>query len=181
VKGCPAHLPSVDLWPGELVVVERPTVVVTVLGSCVSVTLLHRRSGLGAICHALLPEGAVWGNEGGGFRYVEPSVRYMTEEFRRRGIGPRETEVKVFGGGDVLVTNMGPGELTVGARNVQAALGALQGEGYNVAASDVGGKRGRKIYFDTSTGAVLLKRLSKAVPEERLGERVAGRPGWERT
>lgn len=166
-RGVPTHLPTVDLWPGELVVLERPSVAVTVLGSCVAVTLWHGRTGLGAICHALLPESAVRGGEGEPFRYVEPSVRYMTGEFQRRGIGPRDTEVKVFGGGDVLVSRTPSGHRSVGGRNVQAAFEAVQAAGYCVAASDVGGQRGRKIFFDTSTGAVLLKRLSKALQHSR--------------
>ncbi|MBI5015734.1 MAG: chemotaxis protein CheD [Deltaproteobacteria bacterium] len=168
------HLPTRELRPGELLVVEQPSVAVTVLGSCVAVTLFHRRTRLGALCHAMLPEAAARGTGDDPFRYVEPSLRYMAAEFRRRGIGARETEVKMFGGGDVLLSRPRDGDPTVGARNVSAALQCLDEQEYTIMARDVGGTRGRKIYFDTSSGFVFVKRLSRVAPEPRWGGRPEG-------
>jgi chemotaxis protein CheD len=72
----------------------------------------------------------------------------------RRG----ELQVKLFGGGDVLVT----GEFaapTVGSQNKLAALRTLEEENLTLTASDLGGDHGRVIYFNTGTGEVLLRRL----------------------
>jgi chemotaxis protein CheD len=43
------------------------------------------------------------------------------------------------------------------------AFAELERLGYRVAASDVRGPRGRKVLFNTETGEVYLKRLSKAL------------------
>ena len=48
---------------------------------------------------------------------------------------------------------------TVGALNCEAALEVLAQEGFTVAASDLGGTRGRRIHFHTGTGEVLVYRL----------------------
>jgi chemotaxis protein CheD len=47
----------------------------------------------------------------------------------------------------------------VGALNCEVALEVLAEEGLTVSASDLGGKRGRRIHFHTGTGEVLLYRL----------------------
>ena len=156
-----AHLPVVYVSPGDLIVAERPSMLVTVLGSCVAATMFHRRLGLAAMCHGLLPNGGRE-REGDPFRYVTSAVRHMADRFRSAGARPNEIEVKLFGGADVLeVSDMAVcSGATVGARNTEAALRALESEGLRVIASDMRGRRGRKIFFNTETGEVFLKRLS---------------------
>jgi len=48
-------LDQVYLKPGELYIGEKPTKVITVLGSCVSITLFSKRLNIGAICHGRCP------------------------------------------------------------------------------------------------------------------------------
>ncbi len=75
--------------------------------------------------------------------------------------------MKLFGGADVLpVDRSDTGRRTVGAQNCQRAMEVLAEEGFTIAASDLGGVRGRRIHFHTGTGEVLLHRL--AAWSERL-------------
>jgi chemotaxis protein CheD len=146
-------------------IADRPTQVVTVLGSCLSVTMFSRRAALGAICHGLLPRCVTHPRcDGGcleGFKYVDCSIRQMARFFDRRGVSRREIEVKYFGGADMFPRGSGKaGALSVGKQNVQTAERILRSEGLRVHASDVGGMRGRKIIFFTATGEVFLKRLT---------------------
>jgi chemotaxis protein CheD len=149
----------VTLMPGELFCGTNPTVVTTVLGSCVAVTMLCRRLSLWAICHGVLPSG----NEDdppGCCRYVDESVRRMSAWFQRRGALKKEIEVKLFGGAEIMMER-GPGSrfVPVGRSNVNMALSALESEGLRVATSDVGGYTGRKLRFHTLTGDVMVKRF----------------------
>ncbi|RNC71009.1 MAG: chemotaxis protein CheD [Desulfuromonadales bacterium] len=146
-------IPRVYLKPGEIHFATSPTVVTTVLGSCVSVTMFSRATGSAAICHALLPEGP----RSDAFRYVDTSIVHMLEMFSFSGIPRRSLEVKVFGGADMMA--VGGSRLGVGRRNVQIAAQVLEAEGLDVTVSDVGGTRGRKLLFHTGTGEVLLRRL----------------------
>lgn len=150
-----ADLPSVYLKPGELHFASGPTMVTTVLGSCVSVTMFERTSGFAAICHALLPEGSRTDI----FRYVDTSIIHMLDLFSERGMHPSRLEVKLFGGADLI--GAGRGRICVGRRNVAIARQVLAAAGLDVAAADVGGSRGRKLLFYTHTGEVLLKRLRR--------------------
>ena len=97
----PRHtdLPVIFLKPGELYLGEQPTVVTTILGSCVSLIFFHQPRQLGAICHALLPTDAHQENS---FRFVDRAFFWMLEQFQARGITTSQIQVKLFGGADVL-------------------------------------------------------------------------------
>lgn len=161
-----ADLPVVYLMPGEAYFAEGPALVVTVLGSCLSVTMFSSRLKLGAICHGLLPKCKEARECDGacavGFKYVDCSIRRMVEQFRRRGVPPGELDVKLFGGADMFGAEGKSGDSrTIGKQNIMAALQLIEAEGLTINTSDVGGTRGRKIFFLTDNGDIYLKRLRR--------------------
>jgi chemotaxis protein CheD len=162
--------PLVYLKPGDLYFSAEPAVVVTVLGSCLSVTMFHRSRGLGAICHGLLPACSGQKECGGdcleGTRYVDCSIQRMVRIFDRYKVRRSEIEVKYFGGADMFTRQIArPGVVSVGRQNIISAEHMLKSEGLKLKIKDVGGLQGRKIFFYTHTGEVLLKRLKKAEAE----------------
>ncbi len=149
---------NVFLKPGEVYVSEKPTRVSTILGSCVAVTVFNERLKIGGICHARLPRRREFSNAGGEFNYVDCSIYYILDRFEGLGVTKGETTVKMFGGADVLErTNQNTA--SVGRENIETALEIIRDEELYLAASDVGGDQGRKVFFFTHTGEVLLKRL----------------------
>ncbi len=160
--------PVIYLKSAEMLFLEKPATVMTVLGSCLSVTMLHRQSGLFAICHGLLPERRGCTECGGDCheeaRYVKCSIQKMVKRFTREGVRPEEIEVKVFGGADMFgASRNGRGRLSIGRMNIEAAQKTIEQAGLKVASIDVGGTEGRKLYFDARTGEVLLKRIQPKV------------------
>jgi chemotaxis protein CheD len=151
---------KIFLKPGEIYFSEQPSIVSTVLGSCVSVTMFSPERHIGAICHAVLPEER---EAGEAFRYVDSSILTMLEGFDRYGIPRSHIEVKLFGGAEMLP----PGPVrrkdsSVGRQNIEIAMQVVERENLQLVASDLGGVHGRKIFFNTHTGEILLKRLRKA-------------------
>lgn len=163
--GDEAQLAVLRLAPGELLVCREPCQVVTVLGSCLSITMFSPRFTLAAICHAMLPVPGRFnevGEKAGQrqFKYVSVAVPAMLHAFTQAGVCPAELEVKMFGGANVL-GNSAPGSRHgVGDANIHVARRVLQQEGLTLKASNVGGKLGRKIVFNTFTGKVLHKHLT---------------------
>lgn len=159
------NLPVVYLRPGEMHFTEAPSVVVTVLGSCLSVTMFARHSGLGGIFHGLLPQCSGEKNCRGkcieGFKYIDCSIRRMVRLFDKHNVRRSEIEVKCFGGADMFTGAIErPGAVSIGRQNITAAKQILKSEGLKLHVVDVGGLQGRKILFYTHTGEVLLKRLT---------------------
>lgn len=155
-----ARLRNVYLKPGEVFVSRTPTLVSTVLGSCVSVVIFSPEAGMGAMCHAQLPFAR--GNDD--LRYVDKAVSYMYDRLSAISGRTKGFEVKLFGGAEGLVHRRGP-ELptSIGGQNVAAAMKVIESLGLRVTASDTGGDRGRKIFFYSNSGEVLLRRLKKTI------------------
>lgn len=158
------------LYPGEVHIAEEPTVVWTLLGSCVSVILYNERLRVGAICHAQLPEERYQDGtrdpclhpcykgemNAERFKYVTCSIRYMYDQFIARGIRPDEITVKLFGGASVLegVSD----KHNVGDNNIRIAYQVLQEYQLKIVKTDLGGKKGRTIYFYSDTGEVFMRK-----------------------
>ncbi|MCG6552291.1 MAG: chemotaxis protein CheD [Candidatus Magnetominusculus sp. LBB02] len=164
------NLPLVFLNPGEVCITEKPVLVKTILGSCVAVTLFEPVRRIAAICHGMLPE---CGGKGCGgcherLKFVTCSIEHLLDKMRERGVKIGSLQVKVFGGGDVLLNQAKSVKATVGRQNIEAAMRVLSSFGLTPLTSDLGGNRGRKIFFNTETGTVMLKKLRKTTVDNSL-------------
>jgi len=138
-------LPVLYLKPGELYLGEQPTVVTTVLGSCVSLIFFHPPRRLGAICHAVLP---INKDQENSFRFVDSAFYWMLQQFQSRDIVFSQIQVKLFGGADVLECIKGDSRpVTVGQQNIRQTLEMIKANGLQVQVSDLGGTVGRKLFF----------------------------------
>ena len=152
---------EVYLHPGESYLARKPSIIRTILGSCVGVTFWDARLGIGALSHSQLPTRPeiVSANRATDHRYVDFAIRDLAQQFDELGARRSEMQVKVFGGADVLVVNEGSTRPTVGRMNCEMAVEVLRDEGFQVLASSLGGTVGLHIRFDTRTGEVRLRRL----------------------
>jgi len=163
-------LPEVHLRIGELIVTSEPQWVITLLGSCVSVTMFCHRTKLAGICHALLPgpcNSGVLVDSADRFRFISHVIPAMLDCFQQKGIRKEEIEVKMFGGANVLQSGCNGSENQwIGNANIIAAREVLRETGLIIKAESVGGTFGRKILFNTQTGEVLHKYLRQT--DERI-------------
>lgn len=152
-----------SLGVGEGVVATRPLAVSTVLGSCVAVTFHCPATRIGAVFHALLPEKCEYSKSvnDANCRFVDSGITHFLRALTRAGAHRSSLVCKVFGGAHAMFAE----EFGVGRRNVQVAYESLERERLRIAASDVGGDRGRKLVFMTHTGEVFVKRLRQSLSQ----------------
>lgn len=159
-------LPQIHIQPGESCLMRDPALLCTLLGSCLGITFWVERLQVGVLCHPMLPVLPAKKESHAGKtharRYVDFAIRDVASQLDALGAARQETEVKVFGGADVLDMDRDHARATVGMLNREAAERVLCAEGYKVAACKVGGDQGIQIQFDTSNGEVRLRRLGKA-------------------
>ncbi|MGD0986282.1 MAG: chemotaxis protein CheD [Candidatus Sulfotelmatobacter sp.] len=156
------ELLSVYLQPGEMHIARAPSILRTILGSCVGVTFWSQSLGIGALCHGVLPICPPGMQAIEGYRYVDFAIRNLIRQFEGFGAARSEVQVKVFGGADVLPVHVSKSRKnTVGYQNWHIAIEVLEKEKLHVSAQDVGGSSGRTIQFNTWTGEVLLRRLTR--------------------
>lgn len=152
--GEPTAPARVYLHPGEVFAAADPSVVTTILGSCVAACIWDPARRVGGANHYLLP---YWvGNGFSSARFGNVAVHDLVERLLRLGSRKSDLQAKVFGGACVIDAFAGRGE-HLGTKNVEMGLKALRHEGIPVVAEDVGGRRGRRIVFHTDTGVALVK------------------------
>lgn len=144
------------LFPSSIFAEREPCLVDTILGSCVSVCLFDHKKKIGGINHYMLP---YWNGEGlASPKYGNVAIERLIEKMIRNGSSNTDMIAKIFGGANQI-----KGTINVGVKNIQVARDLLFSNKINIVAEDVGGILGRKIWFDTYTGQVLMKYLSKTV------------------
>jgi chemotaxis protein CheD len=158
----------VFLKPGELYISDIPTMVSTILGSCIAMTIFNKRLKIGGICHAMLPR-SPYSKEHSVFRYADSSIFYMINKFETIGIRKDEMEIKLLGGADVI-DRINEDTASIGQKNIDIAREIIKNENLQIIVSDVGGRMGRKVHFYTHTGKVLLKRINSVhgIRENRI-------------
>lgn len=162
--------PKVFLQTGDCYLGVRPTLVQTVLGSCVAVTMCAPKRQIGAICHAFLPDSTKFDAKGKDpqvCRFVDKALEIMLASLERLKITPGELVVKVFGGASGIMRGNRCDQYDMGGRNLAAVREHLAVHGIKVARSATGGCQGRKLLFLTHTGDVWVKMLHKDKKEFR--------------
>ncbi|MGW8390441.1 chemotaxis protein CheD [Pseudoduganella sp. HUAS MS19] len=152
---------EVYLLPGEYFVGDARYRIRTVLGSCVSITLWHRRMRIGAMSHFLLSErepgsDAEPAAELSG-RYGKDAMELMVAQLRERGVPLRDCEAKVFGGGTMFPSIEAGRHPGIGHRNGMAAEKLLADYGIPIVSESLFGTGHRHILFDVASGDVWVR------------------------
>ncbi len=139
------------------VVVRNDGWILTVLGSCIAVCLFDARKKMGGMNHYMLP---FWNGEGLETpRYGNVAIPKLIFEMLDRGSQKKDLTAKIFGGGSML--GEGNSVFQTGEKNIIVAERLLKEFGIPVTASSTGGEKGRKIWFNASTGEVLQQYTKK--------------------
>lgn len=154
-------LKSHTVFPGQFMITTVPTLVTTVLGSCVAVCLWDKQLHIGGMNHYLLP-GSSEDDAGNANRGLTSTPLLIRSMINRRAT-VENMEAKVFGGCNSLYRNNDV--FRVGERNISIAFEVLKEFNIPVKAHHTGGAFGRKIVFNTATGRVRMRLLGKSTSE----------------
>lgn len=165
---------QIYLKPGEFYFGDRSSTVVTLLGSCVAITLWHPQKQIGGICHYQLPTPKFRSEPHRlNTNYAEDAMIMFLMEIAAINTRPSEYHVKVFGGGNMFSKVISYGRVAnsfdvpreevkeyknVSCRNIVVAKEMLDKHGFRIVNHDVGGNQYRKVYFEIETGDVWLQR-----------------------
>jgi chemotaxis protein CheD len=143
------------LEPGYIYVAAEPTVISTVLGSCVSVSIYDRRRKVGGMNHFLYPT-AENDNEATAI-FGDAATLNLIRMMVRDGSKRKDLEAQIIGGAynsDISPTDMG-------RKNVMTARRILARQRVKVVSEDVGGTLGRKVVFHTNVNEIALLKVEK--------------------
>ena len=148
---------GIFLSPGTIYCAPTPSVVSTILGSCVAVCLWDTHLRMAGMNHYVLPHRA---DEPHSPRFGDVAIEQLLAGMLRLGCHVASLRAKIFGGAAVLP--FGASGETVGHQNVQIALERLRHHGIPLLARRTGGRAGVLIRLYTETGDVMVHRLAEA-------------------
>ncbi len=149
---------SYELFAGDYYATkEKNVVLTTLLGSCVSVCLKDKTTGVVGMNHFMLPSNLrrdeiIFSEDA---RYGINAMEKMINDMMRLGARRDTLEAKVFGGGKVMDTTL----INVSQSNIDFARTYLKMEDIPIIAENLGGKYGRKLFFFPDRFTVYLKRI----------------------
>ncbi len=151
------------LYPSALYAKPDPTLISTILGSCVAVCIYDPVLSIGGMNHFMLP---LWNGDGlASPRYGNIAIDKLIHKLESLGSKKSNLKAKIFGGGEVI--NSAGNSFNIGERNIAIAKEILSLEKIPIIASSVGGKLGRKIIFNTQSGEVFHKFIGTIVKPEQ--------------
>jgi chemotaxis protein CheD len=148
-------LPVVPIGQGDVSFTAEPSVLTTILGSCVAVCLWDVEKGIGGMNHFVLPYDR---SETHSARFGTVAMRELIQGLLQTGARLQRLHAKIFGGANVL--SYDARGTTIGAENVHVALACLKEHHIPVVARRTGGNHGLSIRFVTSTGEVLARPIA---------------------
>jgi chemotaxis protein CheD len=143
------------LYPSALFAEREPHWVDTILGSCVAVCLFDPKLKIGGINHYMLP---LWNGNGlASPKFGNIATEKLIEKMIKNGSSTTNMVAKVFGGANQMDSSM-----NIGDRNIEIAKEILANHNIKIIAENTGGTVGRKLRYDTGTGQVMMKFLTKS-------------------
>lgn len=152
------HKSQVSIHIGGVFATREPTVIKTLLGSCIAACLRDSETGVGGMNHFMLPAAPNGDHEDNPTRFGLHAMELLIGQIQRLGGQRARLQAKIFGGGHVLQIADSPNG--VPQQNIRFIREFLRTEEIPLLAHDLGGRTARYVLFDTASGRVRLKRLS---------------------
>lgn len=146
---------------GEFYITQMPTVITTVLGSCVGVCLFETKERIGGLNHILLPGKPDANYYNDSARYGVNAMEILINGIMKLGGKKQNIIAKAFGGACVtsnFTCGNGPGQ-----KNIEFIKKFLNDEEIKLVSHDLGGYDIRKIFLNSTTGDVFLKRINSSL------------------
>lgn len=150
---------------GEVFASREPTLVHTLLGSCVSVCLFDPVARIGGLNHFMLPSGANDAIQSAA--YGVNAMELLINRIMSLGGSRDRLQARVFGGANVILRRLGP---SVAEANARFALEFLKRENIAILERRLGGSQPLRISLFTKTGEVRVRVVGDAVERVALAE-----------
>ncbi len=144
----------INVGVAQFKVGENPSMLRTILGSCVGICIYDRNKKIGGLAHILLPKNQGEGKEE---KYADSAIPLLVKELLRRGCTKEFMSAKIAGGASMFKFQSSVSLGQIGNNNVEMTKKVLEEQGIPIVAEDVGGNSGRVIDFFLEDGRLKVK------------------------
>ncbi len=148
----PERKPDANVGMAQIAIVAQGEIARAVLGSCIGLVIQHELKRTAAVAHIVLPQGQ--DRPGPPGKFADSAIPEMLELLAADGIPRIGLTAKLAGGANMFGSS---GPLQIGRENHVTVTQLLQKLRIPIVAEHVGGKLGRRITFDSSTGLMQIE------------------------
>jgi chemotaxis protein CheD len=155
---------------GEYKIAESPSVLRTILGSCVGVAMYDKINKVGGLAHVYLPSSKEYSerldSERFKFKFADILLPAMIKDMEKQNAKKRFLIAYIVGGASLFQkdpSNM----LNIGEKNLLIAKDILKSEKIAWIELAVGGSTGRKVHFNLANGDIEIIDLNNRNGSER--------------
>jgi len=135
------------------------------VGSCVIVSLYDSSKKLGGIVHIMLPDSSGLDRKSiNPVKFADLALPLLFKELTAQGAKAKNLQAKIIGGAEMFPPTE-DFENNIGRDNTEAAKKVLNKLHVPLIAENTGGRRGRSVEFDVSSGIMRLSILGEEVKE----------------
>ena len=150
--------PSIRM--GELVVAKEDGALRTLLGSCVGLAFYDRTCKVAGLAHTVLPRSP--GGDVSPGRFVDTAAAALLREMSALAGHTVKPTARIAGGADMFRTDA---PRPIGLQNIEASEQVLAEMGIPIVGRHCGGRKGRRMTLDSSTGLITIEMVGEAVIE----------------
>lgn len=145
----------INVGVAQLKMGKEPTVLRTILGSCVGICIYDRMKKIGGLAHVLLPLNTA--NGANPEKYADTAIPLLVQQLLKEGAKKEFLSAKISGGASMFKfeSNVTLGQ--IGDRNVEETKKILEKLQIPILEEDTGGNSGRVIDFYLIDGHLKVK------------------------
>ena len=143
------------LNPGYIYISVEPSIISTVLGSCVAVCIYDKKRKRGGMNRFQFP--FIGDRRNATAEYGNAATIALIRMFMEDGSKKKHLEAQILGG----AYNPDISQQDIGRDNIKIARRILIKEGINVTSEDIGGGKGRKVVFNTNTNELAVFKVEQ--------------------
>ena len=153
---------NVFLLPGEAHYAKEPTIISTLLGSCVALVLHDPVRKWGGMNHYMLPTSETANSGLSPGKYGDKAIPNLIRVATMSGSQLSSLTARIYGGGKVVGHLASAGSMDIGERNIELAESLCRENGLRIIERHVGGTSGRKIFFNVDDGSLQVKVINES-------------------
>jgi chemotaxis protein CheD len=134
---------------------ENPTVLRTILGSCIGICIYDRMKKVGGLAHILLPKDTARGATPE--KFADTAIPLLVQRLLKEGAKKEYLSAKIAGGAAMFKFQSSVTLGQIGDRNIEETKKVLEQLGIPILEEDVGGSTGRVIDFFLADGHLKVK------------------------
>jgi len=148
---------KVDVKMGEFSIQEAPVIIQSMgIGSCVVVCLYDKKNKIGGLAHIMSPKSEMR-EDIKPMRFADKAIKLIVGKMEEKGVRKKDLIVKIVGGASMFAGTTSI--LAIGNENILAVRKEFKDLDMNILNEDVGGNRGRSVWFDLSNGDVVVSHI----------------------